>query len=78
MATTPLFVVQATFPQDIIAQLFAVSLSFWSFYSAAHCERPGWLMFAAGVAAAFGWLTIEISRPPSRRISSPGLRVTRE
>jgi 4-amino-4-deoxy-L-arabinose transferase-like glycosyltransferase len=59
MATTPLFVVQATFPQDIIAQLFVVSLSFWSFYSAAHCERPGWLMFAAGVAAAFGWLTIE-------------------
>jgi hypothetical protein len=53
-------------------------VSFWSFYSANHCERPGWLMFAAGVAAAFGWLTIEISRPPSRRISSPGLRVTRE
>jgi hypothetical protein len=28
MATTPLFVIQATFPQDVIAQLFAVSLSF--------------------------------------------------
>jgi len=59
MATTPLFVVQATFPQDVIAQLFAVSLSFWLFYSATQCERPGWLMFAAGVATAFGWLTLE-------------------
>jgi len=59
MATTPLFVIQATFPQDVIAQLFAVSLSFWLFYAATLHERPGWLMFTAGVAAAFGWLTLE-------------------
>lgn len=59
MATTPLFVVQATFPQDVIVQVFAVSLSFWLFYTATRHERPGWLMFAAGVAAALGWLTLE-------------------
>ena len=59
MATTPLLVVQATFPQDVIVQLFAISLSFWLFYSATSHHRPGSLMFAAGVAAALGWLTLE-------------------
>ena len=59
MATTPLFVVQATFPQNVIVQLFAISLSFWLFYGATRHQRPGWLMFAAGVAASFGWLTQE-------------------
>jgi 4-amino-4-deoxy-L-arabinose transferase-like glycosyltransferase len=58
-ATTPLFVVQATFPQDVIVHVFAVSVSFWLFYSAVQHDRPGKLMFAAGVAAAFGWLTLE-------------------
>jgi 4-amino-4-deoxy-L-arabinose transferase-like glycosyltransferase len=61
MATTPLFVVQATFAQDVIVQLLAVSVSFWLFYGATRCERPGLPMFAAGVAAAFGWLTVEIT-----------------
>lgn len=59
LATIPLFVVQATFPQDVIAQLLPVSISFWFFYSATHEPRPAWLMFVAGVAAGFAWLTIE-------------------
>ena len=40
MATMPLFVVQATFPQDVIVQLFAVSLSFWLYHDATRHERP--------------------------------------
>src|SRR5262245_50561757 len=59
LATTPLFAVQATFPQDVIIQVLAVSSSFWLFYSASRIHAPGWLLFAAGSAAALGWLTLE-------------------
>jgi len=59
VATTPLLIVQATFPQNVIVQVLSISLSFWLFYGGTRCERPGWRMFAAGVAAAFGWLTHE-------------------
>jgi 4-amino-4-deoxy-L-arabinose transferase-like glycosyltransferase len=59
MATTPLFAVQATFPQTTIVETLAVSLSFWLFYSAIRCDEPAWRMFASGVAAAFGLLTRE-------------------
>jgi len=59
LATTPLFVVQATFPQDVIVQLLAVSSSFCLFYSASRSNGRGRLMFGAGVAAAVAWLTLE-------------------
>jgi hypothetical protein len=59
LATTPLFAVQATFPQDVIIQILAVSVSFWLFYSAARSKRPAWLMFTSGLAAALAWLTLE-------------------
>jgi len=59
LATTPLFAVQATFPQDVIVQVLAVSSSFWFFYSAARSENRMWLMFAAGLTSGVGWLTLE-------------------
>jgi 4-amino-4-deoxy-L-arabinose transferase-like glycosyltransferase len=59
LATTPLFAVQATFPQDVIIQVLAVSTSFWLFYSATQSLTRAWLLFAAGSAAALGWLTLE-------------------
>jgi 4-amino-4-deoxy-L-arabinose transferase-like glycosyltransferase len=59
LATTPLFAVQATFPQTTIIEMLAVSLSFWLFYDATGRERPGWPLFGVGVAAALGFLTRE-------------------
>jgi hypothetical protein len=59
LVTTPLFAVQATFPQDVIVQVLAVSSSFWLFYSATRSGQGVWLMFAAGLAAGVGWLTLE-------------------
>jgi 4-amino-4-deoxy-L-arabinose transferase-like glycosyltransferase len=58
MATVPLFAVQATFPQTTIVETFFVCLSFWLFYSACRQYQPA-LLIAAGVAAAFGFLTRE-------------------
>ncbi len=59
LATVPLLAVQATFPQDVIVETLAVSLSFWLFYGATTRERPGLRMVAAGAMAALGWLTRE-------------------
>jgi 4-amino-4-deoxy-L-arabinose transferase-like glycosyltransferase len=59
LATVPVLAVQATFPQNVIVETLAVSLSFWLFWRAIRQERPGRLLFAAGAAAAVGWLTRE-------------------
>jgi 4-amino-4-deoxy-L-arabinose transferase-like glycosyltransferase len=59
MATTPLFVVYATFPQTVVVEILLLSVSFWLFYSATRRQEPGWLMFASGVAAGLGFLTRE-------------------
>jgi 4-amino-4-deoxy-L-arabinose transferase-like glycosyltransferase len=59
MATVPLFAVQATFPQTTIVETLFVCLSFWLFYSTCRRHEPRWILVAAGVAAAFGFLTRE-------------------
>ena len=59
MATTPLFVVYATFAQTVVVEALFCLISFWLFYSATRSPRPGWLMFASGVAAGLGFLTRE-------------------
>jgi 4-amino-4-deoxy-L-arabinose transferase-like glycosyltransferase len=59
MATTPLFAVYATFPQTVTVETLAMGLSFWLFYSATRTQECGWLMFASGIAAGFGFLVRE-------------------
>ncbi|HWP23803.1 MAG TPA: glycosyltransferase family 39 protein, partial [Candidatus Binatia bacterium] len=50
LATTPLFVVYATFAQTVTVEVLLLSASFWFFYSATQGQRPAWSMLAAGVA----------------------------
>jgi 4-amino-4-deoxy-L-arabinose transferase-like glycosyltransferase len=59
IATTPLFVVHATFAQTVVVETLALSLSFWLFYSATLSQYPAWPMFASGIAAGLGFLTRE-------------------
>ena len=59
MATTPLFVVYATFSQTVVVETLVLSISFWLFYSATRAQEPGWPMFTSGVAAGFAFLTRE-------------------
>jgi 4-amino-4-deoxy-L-arabinose transferase-like glycosyltransferase len=59
LATTPLFVVYATFAQTVVVETLLLSISFWLFYSATRDREPGWSMFASGVAVAFAFLIRE-------------------
>jgi 4-amino-4-deoxy-L-arabinose transferase-like glycosyltransferase len=61
LATTPLFAVQATFPQNVIPMTLAVSVSFWLFCAATRHPRPTLPMFFSGVAAGLAWITLEIT-----------------
>jgi 4-amino-4-deoxy-L-arabinose transferase-like glycosyltransferase len=61
LAATPEFVVQATYINIDIAEMFFVSLSFWLFvYSRETPQQPS-LFVWAGVAAGFAFLTRETS-----------------
>lgn len=59
LATTPLFVVYATFAQTVTVEVLLLSASFWFFYSATQGQRPAWSMLAAGVALGLGFLIRE-------------------
>lgn len=61
LASTPLFVVQATFPQNTVVLTLTTAVSFILFSEAARRERPTGLMLAAGVAAGLAWMTLEIT-----------------
>lgn len=54
LATTPLFVVYATFPQTVVVETLLLSISFWLFYSATRTQKPAWPMFGSGVALGLG------------------------
>ncbi len=61
LATTPLFAVHATFPQNVIPMTLAVSTSFWLLCTATRHPRPAVPMFFSGIAAGLAWLTLEIT-----------------
>jgi Dolichyl-phosphate-mannose-protein mannosyltransferase len=59
LATTPLFVVYATFAQTVVIETLLLSTSFWLFCSAVHREKRARLMFASGVFLGFGFFLRE-------------------
>lgn len=60
LASTPAFVVQASYINNDIAEAFFASLSFWLFVAGTEHGRAGTL-FGAGVAAGLAFLTRETS-----------------